>query len=72
MKKAAEVAEPSADSLAEVPEITSARFRRRPGRGHHAGLDLGNIVIIDEDLWSHFESAQAVNAALRRLIEGSG
>lgn len=70
-KKATEVAEPSEESLSEMPELSEPRFRRRPGRGHHAGRNLGNIVLVDEDLWGHFGSARAVNDALRRIVEGS-
>lgn len=39
--------------------------------GHHAERNVGNIVLVDEDLWAHFGSARAVNDALRRLIQGS-
>jgi len=61
---------PSAESLAEVPELTSPRFRRVPGRGHHANLSVVGIVRIDADLWPRFGSAEAVNDALRRIVEG--
>ena len=50
------------------PEIDDQRFRRRPGRGHHAQRDVGQIVAIDDDLWSHFGSAEAVNDALRQIV----
>jgi hypothetical protein len=69
-KKASE-AEPSAESLEELPEVSEPRFRRRPGLGHHAERNLGNIVLVDEDLWAHFGSARAVNDALRRIVQGS-
>ena len=64
--------EPSAESLAEMPEIDEARFRRRAGRGHHAHRGAGAAVVIDADVWEHFGSADAVNAALRQLIAGIG
>ena len=60
--------EPSAESLEEMPEITDEHFRRRPGRGHHAHRNVGEIIAIDADLWSHFGSAEAVNDALRQLV----
>jgi hypothetical protein len=60
--------EPSAASLEEMPEINEPRFRRGPGRGHHAGRSLGEIVAIDAELWPHFGSAEAVNDALRRVV----
>jgi uncharacterized protein (DUF4415 family) len=60
--------EPSAQSLEEMPEIDDQRFRRRPARGQHAHRDVGQIVTIDADLWSHFGSAEAVNDALRQIV----
>lgn len=57
-------------ALAEMPEIDDVRFRRRPGRGHHADREVGEIVVIDADIWSHFGSADAVNDALRRIMAG--
>lgn len=60
--------EPSAESLQEMPEINAERFARRPGRGHHLDRNVGEIVAIDADLWSHFGSAGAVNDALRQIV----
>jgi hypothetical protein len=61
--------EPSDESLAEMPEITDERrFRRIPGRGHHANLRAGDLVRIAPDLWAHFGSAEAVNKALREVV----
>ena len=60
--------EPSPESLEEMPEIDDQRFRRRPGRGHHANRSTGEVVTIDADLWAHFGSAEAVNDALRRVV----
>jgi hypothetical protein len=60
--------EPNAASLEEMPEISEPRFRRRPGRGHHIGRDVGEIVAIDAELWLHFGSPEAVNDALRHVI----
>jgi uncharacterized protein (DUF4415 family) len=61
--------DPSPQSLEEMPEIDASRFQRRPGRGHHADRSVGEIVKIDADLWAHFGSAEAVNAALRQWVE---
>ena len=69
MKKANEQLEPTQASLEEMPELNEPRFRRRPGRGHHANRSTGEIVLIDADLWSHFGSAEAVNDALRRVVD---
>jgi hypothetical protein len=60
--------EPSAEALEEMPEIDDQRFRRRPGRGHHTGRSVGEIVTIDAELWAHFGSAEEVNDALRRVV----
>lgn len=68
-KKATDETEPTAESLAEMPEIDQKRFRRRPGRGHHAARSAGEI---DTDLWPHFGSQEAVNEALRGTVEASG
>lgn len=51
--------EPSAASLEKMPEISEPRFRRRPGRGHHTGRSVGEIVAIDAELWAHLGSADA-------------
>lgn len=63
--------EPSQNALEEMPEIDDERFRRRPGRGHHTDLSVGSIVTIDPELWTHFGSSEAVNAALRRIVNDS-
>jgi hypothetical protein len=55
-----------------MPEITDEkRFRRIPGRGHHANRRAGDLVRIDPDLWAHFGSAEAVNKALRDVAEAA-
>jgi hypothetical protein len=61
--------EPTDESLAEMPEVTDEqRFRRVPGRGHHASLRAGDLVRIEPDLWAYFGSAEAVNKALRDVV----
>lgn len=62
--------DPSPESLEEMPELNDERFRRRPGRGHHAGRSAGEIVTIEADLYAHFGSAEAVNDALRQIVAG--
>ena len=61
--------EPSQKALEEMPEISDGRFRRRPGRGRRAALSVGSIVTIDPEIWAHFGSSEAVNDALRRLVD---
>jgi len=70
-KKNPEPIEPSPEALEEMPEIDPAKLRRRPGRGHHAHLRGGELVAVDPDLWPYFGSAEAVNAALRGLVEAA-
>jgi hypothetical protein len=70
-KNSAEPAPPSAESLEEMPEIDASRFQRRPGRGQHTHLQLGELVVVDAELWEHFGSSEAVNAALRGLVEAA-
>jgi len=71
MKTTPEPVEPSAESLAAMPEMDPLKLRRRPGRGHHAHLRSGELVAIDADLWPYFGSTEAVNAALRGLVEAA-
>jgi hypothetical protein len=70
-KKTPEPIEPSAEALAEMPEIGPSKFRRVPGRGHHTHLQTGELVAVEPDLWPHFGSSEAVNAALRGLVEAA-
>jgi len=70
-KKTPDPVEPSAESLAEMPEIDPSKLRRRPGRGHHVHLRRGELVAVDPDLWPYFGSTEAVNAALRGLVEAA-
>ncbi len=60
--------EPSAESLAEMPELGEPRFQRIQGRGHHAHRRLGETITIDDDVWDYFGSAEAINDALRRVM----
>ena len=64
-----ETPDPSAESLAEMPELSDGgRFQRIPGRGHHRNLRAGNLVRIDPDLLDYFGSTEAVNQALREVV----
>lgn len=53
----AEPSEPRAESLEAMPEINGQRFRRLPGRGHHASRSVGEIVTIDAELTGRGERA---------------
>jgi len=70
-KKTPEPVEPSAEALEEMPEIDPSKLRRRPGRGHYAHLRGGELFAVDPDLWPYFGSSEAVNAALRGLVEAA-
>lgn len=70
-KMSPEPIEPSTESLEEMPAIDPSTHRRRPGRGHHAHLRGGELVAVDPDLWPYFKSSEAVNAALRGLVEAA-
>lgn len=62
---------PSKASLKEIPEVDFSKMRRLP-RGRFAHLSAGrdvHHVTIDPDLWPHFRSAAAVNAALRAVVD---
>ena len=60
--------EPSAASLEEMPEISEPRFRRWPGRGHHADRSVGEVVASEAEVWDHFGSTEAVNDALQHIV----
>ena len=68
-KKSPDAEEPSVESLTEMPEIDPSKHRRISGRGHHVNLRTGPLVAVDADLWPYFGSTEAVNAALRGLVE---
>ena len=74
MKKATRIKGPSAESLREIPEVDFSRLRRgRRGRYAHLMTGRGvHAVVIDPTVWSHFGSGEAVNAALKMLVELAG
>ena len=59
--------EPSAESLAEMPEVDFSRGIR-PNR--YAGLrgEFKHAVFLDRELWEHFGSEDKVLEALRLLV----
>ena len=63
--------EPSSESLREIPEVDLSKLRRGR-RGKYAHLMTGrsvHAVVIDPAVWPHFGSADAVNTALKMLVE---
>ena len=60
--------EPSAESLAEMPEVDLAR-QRVLGRGRHVHRKTGKrAVFVDEAIASRFESDGEIEEALRALL----
>lgn len=60
--------EPSAESLAEIPEVD---FRQavRPDRYANLRGEFRHTVALDRDLWAHFGSQERVVEALRLLVD---
>ena len=62
---------PSAESLAEMPEINLAR-QRVLGRGRHVHRRTGKrAVYVDEAIANRFESDDEIEEALRALLEAT-
>jgi hypothetical protein len=71
MKKVTKRQQPSAESLRAFPEVDFSQLQRGR-RGKYAHLLMGEAVravVIDQDLWEHFGSTQAINSALRMLVD---
>jgi hypothetical protein len=60
--------EPSASSLAEMPELDFTKLRRLPNP--FKGARFTNVRILDPKLASAFPDSEAVNRALRRVLAG--
>ncbi len=60
--------EPSAESLAEMPEVDFSRAIR-PNRFANLRGEFQHAVFLDRALWEHFGSAENVVAALRLLVD---
>ncbi len=71
MRKVSKREGPSAESLRAFPEVDFSKLSRGR-RGKYAHLMTGrsvHAVVIDPAVWPHFGSAEAVNAALKMLVE---
>ena len=71
MKKANRFVGPSRKSLRAIPEVDFSKLRRGQ-RGKYAHLMTGrsvHAVVIDPAVWPHFGSAEAINTALRMLVQ---
>jgi hypothetical protein len=62
-----ELAEPSAESLAEIPE-TDFSEAVRPNRYASLRGDFKHAVFLDRELWEHFGSEERVREVLRLLV----
>lgn len=60
-------AEPSAESLAEIPE-TDFSQALRPNRYANLRGEFEHAVFLDRELWEHFSSEEKVLEALRLLV----
>lgn len=64
--------EPSKQSLADIPEVDFASMRRLP-RGKYAAKARRSfaVALVDPDVFAVFGSSEAVNAALRALVDAA-
>jgi hypothetical protein len=64
--------EPTERSLREIPEIDFSKAKRLP-RGKYAAKARRSfaVAIVEPDLFARFGSSEAVNAALRAVVEAA-
>lgn len=66
--------EPTKRSLREIPEIDVGNARRLP-RGKYtakAHRSFFEVALVEPELFAHFGSSEAINAALRALVDVAG
>lgn len=65
--------EPSKSSLREIPEVDFATVRRLP-RGKYAAKARRSfaVALVEPEIFAHFGSSEAVNAALKALVDAAG
>jgi hypothetical protein len=64
--------EPSKRSLREIPEVDFTRVKRLPrGRYVEKARRSFAVVIVERALFARFGSSEAINAALRALVEAA-
>jgi hypothetical protein len=68
MTEDAELTEPSAESLAELPEQDFSGAIR-PNRNANLRGGFRHAVFLDQELWEHFGSEERVLEALRLLVD---
>jgi hypothetical protein len=64
--------EPTKRSLREIPEVDFSKAKRLP-RGKYAANARRSfaVAIVDPDLFARFGSSDAVNTALRAVVEAA-
>ncbi len=67
MKKG-KVAEPTTQSLVEIPEVDFSRAVR-PNRYANLRGDFKQAVFLDRELWAHFGSEERVIEVLSMLVK---
>ena len=62
--------EPTKRSLREIPEVDFGAARRLP-RGKYAAKARRSfeVALVEPELFAHFGSSEAINAALRALVD---
>ena len=68
MSEDANRAEPSEESLREIPEQDSSRGIR-PNRYANLRGDFRHAVFVDREIWEHFGSSERILETLRLLVE---
>ena len=65
--------EPSKSSLREIPEVDFAKVRRL-SRGKYVGKARRSfeIALVEPEVFAHFGSSEAINAALKALVDAAG
>jgi hypothetical protein len=60
--------EPSKPSVREIPEVDFCEAKRLP-RGKYAAKARRSVAIVEPELFARLRSPDAVNVALRALVE---
>ncbi len=64
--------EPSKSSLREIPEVDLATARRLPrGKFAYKARRSFAVAIVEPEVFARFGSSEAINAALRALVDAA-
>ena len=65
--------EPSKRSLRDIPEVDFSTMRRMP-RGKYVAKARRSfaVALVEPEIFAHFGSSEAVNAALKALVDAAG